>query len=122
MSLLSGVDLAPLNTLALPGRAAYYVRIGTAAELAAASNPSGRRFVLGGGSNLVVTGDFDGLVVHMAIAGRQLLSDDADAWYIAAGAGENWHDFVQWTLAQGWPRTGVARRGNAAGRVRRPPC
>ncbi len=103
MSPLSGIDLAPLNTLALPGRAAYYVRIGTAAELAAASNPSGRRFVLGGGSNLVVTGDFDGLVVHMAIAGRQLLSDDADAWYIAAGAGENWHDFVQWTLAQGWP-------------------
>ena len=103
MSPLSGIDLAPLNTLALPGRAAYYVRIGTAAELAAASNPSGRRFVLGGGSNVVVTGDFDGLVVHMAIAGRQLLSDDADAWYIAAGAGENWHDFVQWTLAQGWP-------------------
>ena len=103
MSPLSGIDLAPLNTLALPGRAAYYVRIGTAAELAWASNPSGRRFVLGGGSNLVVTGDFDGLVVHMAIAGRQLLSDDADAWYIAAGAGENWHDFVQWTLAQGWP-------------------
>jgi UDP-N-acetylmuramate dehydrogenase len=103
VSPLSGIDLAPLNTLALPGRAAYYVRIGTAAELAWASNPSGRRFVLGGGSNLVVTGDFDGLVVHMAIAGRQLLSDDADAWYIAAGAGENWHDFVQWTLAQGWP-------------------
>ena len=103
MSPLHGIDLAPLNTLALPGRAASYLRIGTAAELAAAGNAGGPRFVLGGGSNLVVTGDFDGLVVHMVIPGRRLLREDAGAWYVEAGAGENWDDFVQWTLAQGWP-------------------
>ena len=103
MAPLSGIDLTPLNTLALPGRAAAYLRIGSGAELAAAGNASGRRFVLGGGSNLVVTGDFDGLIVHMAIPGRRLLGEDNEAWYVEAGAGENWHDFVQWTLAQGWP-------------------
>ncbi len=96
------VDLGPLNTLALPGRAAHYLRVTGAGQLAAAGG-DGRRFVLGGGSNLVLTGDFDGLVVHIAIPGRRLLREDADTFYVEAGAGENWHNFVQWTLAQGWP-------------------
>ena len=61
------------------------------------------RFILGGGSNLVFAGDFDGLVLHMAIAGRRLAHEDADAWYVEAGAGENWHEFVLWTLRSGWP-------------------
>ena len=101
-AIAAGVDLGPLNTLALPGRAAHYLQVSATGQLAGAGH-HGRRFVLGGGSNLVLTGDFAGLVVHIAIPGRRLLREDADAWYVEAGAGENWHDFVQWTLAQGWP-------------------
>jgi UDP-N-acetylmuramate dehydrogenase len=103
----AGVDLGPFNTLALPGQAALYARVTRheqLRQLAAAGLPAGqRRFVLGGGSNLVLSGDFDGLLLHMAITGRRLLGEDAEAWYVAAGAGENWHDFVIWTLDQGWP-------------------
>ncbi|MCG2575855.1 UDP-N-acetylmuramate dehydrogenase [Dechloromonas sp. XY25] len=96
-------DLRPCNTLALPGRAARYLKISAADELAAPDLARDRRFILGGGSNLVLTGDFDGLVLHMAIFGKHLLKEDAEAFYIEAGAGENWHEFVQWTLRQGWP-------------------
>ena len=100
-------DLSRHNTLALPGSAALYAYITASAQLeslrACPALTSHPRFVLGGGSNLVLSGDYDGLVVHMAIAGRALLGEDADAWYVRAGAGENWHDFVQWTLAQDWP-------------------
>ena len=100
-------NLARRNTLALPSHAALYARITSAdqlSELVDTCSPSDTRlFVLGGGSNLVLSGDFDGLVLHMAIPGRELVAEDADAWYIRAGGGENWHDFVQWTLAQGWP-------------------
>lgn len=96
-------DLTAFNTLALPGRAACYRKISTPEELGEAILPDSKRFILGGGSNLVLTGDFDGLVLHMAIPGKRLLREDSEAWYIEAGAGENWHDFVQWTLAQGWP-------------------
>ncbi len=103
MTLLTQVDLSPFNTLALPGRAALYRRIADPAQLAAPDMGDGRRFILGGGSNLVLTGDFDGLVLHMAIPGKRLLNEDVEAFYVEAGAGENWHDFVQWTLAQGWP-------------------
>ena len=101
------VDLTSRNTLALPARAACHARIETPvqmAELAAA--PEFRtmpHFVLGGGSNLVLSGDFAGLVMHMAIGGRALVGEDDTSWIVRAGAGENWHDFVQWTLAQGWP-------------------
>ena len=98
----TAIDLTPFNTLALPGRAARYLRITDPRQLAAVASGE-RRFVLGGGSNLVLAGDFDGLVLHMAIPGKRLVREDADAFYIEAGAGENWHDFVQWTLAQGMP-------------------
>ena len=100
-------NLARRNTLALPAYAALYARITSADQLNAlgetCSPGDTRLFVLGGGSNLVLSGDFDGLVLHVAIPGRALIAEDADAWYVRAGGGENWHDLVQWTLARGWP-------------------
>ena len=102
-AVLAAVDLTPFNTLALPGRAAAYLKVTDPRQLADDALPDSRRFVLGSGSNLVLRGDFDGLLLHMAIGGRRLLREDADAWYVEAGAGENWHQFVEWTLAQGWP-------------------
>ncbi|WP_291983491.1 UDP-N-acetylmuramate dehydrogenase [Candidatus Accumulibacter sp. ACC005] len=98
------VDLGARTTLRLPGRAAFFAEIDASAQLAAlAGNHRRRRFVLGAGSNLVLTGDFDGLLLHMAIRGRQLIGEDDDAWYLRVGAGENWHQLVLWTLARGWP-------------------
>ena len=103
MATQSNVDLSSFNTLALPGRATHYQKITTVEQLTASTLLKEKRFILGGGSNLVLTGDFAGLVLHMAIPGKHLVREDAEAWYIEAGAGENWHDFVQWTLQQGWP-------------------
>ena len=103
MTCEQNVDLTPFNTLALPGKASRYQKIATLGQLTATSLVQEKRFILGGGSNLVLTGDFDGLVLHMAIPGKRLLKEDSAAFYIEAGAGENWHDFVQWTVQQGWP-------------------
>ena len=103
MKPLSHVDLRPHNTLALPGYADHYLRITSPAQLAEVAGLHRQRFILGGGSNLVLTQDFPGLLLHMAIPGKQLIREDASAYYVEAAAGENWHDFVQWTLRQGWP-------------------
>lgn len=97
------IDLTPFNTLALPAKAARYQKITAPEQLTEASLNKEKRFILGGGSNLVLTQDFAGLILHMAIPGKRLLKEDAEFFYIEAGAGENWHDFVQWTLQQGWP-------------------
>jgi len=60
-----------------------------------------RRFVLGGGSNLILSGDFDGWCCTCGFQ-AELVGDDADAWTVRAEQG-SWHDFVRWTLARGWP-------------------
>jgi UDP-N-acetylmuramate dehydrogenase len=103
------VDLSTLNTLRLPSRAAAFASITRADQLGEVSrqwqeeSPAGRRFILGGGSNLVLTQDFKGLVLQMALPGRQMLGEDDAAFYVAGAAGEDWNGFVAWTLAQGWP-------------------
>jgi UDP-N-acetylmuramate dehydrogenase len=51
----------------------------------------------------VLTRDFDGVALIVDIAGKRVIGEDGDAWLVEAGAGENWHEFVSWTLAQGMP-------------------
>ncbi|HHC74144.1 MAG TPA: UDP-N-acetylmuramate dehydrogenase, partial [Thiothrix sp.] len=58
--------------------------------------------ILGGGSNVLFTKDFTGLTVLMKLLGKTLEHEDQAAFYVKARAGENWHDFVQWTIAQGY--------------------
>jgi len=99
--------LHSLNSFGLPARAGWFAAIDAPAQLTILMNlpewASLPRFVLGGGSNLVLTGDFSGLVLQVRITGRELVAEEADAWIVRAGAGENWHRFVCWTLEQGWP-------------------
>lgn len=59
--------------------------------------------VLGGGSNLVITGDIKTLVIKVEIPGRRVLEEQEKGFVLEAGAGESWHDFVAWTLEQGCP-------------------
>lgn len=101
------VDLTGCNTFGLPCRAAALVDVCDEAGLAAlVATPHWARWpllVLGGGSNIVLGPRFEGLVLKIAMRGRQLLAEDDEAWYVQAGAGERWHDFVRWTVQQGWP-------------------
>jgi len=60
-------------------------------------------FVLGGGSNIVLTGDVKPVVLKMEIKGLRLVHETDRHWIVEAGAGEVWHDAVAWTLAQGFP-------------------
>ena len=61
------------------------------------------RLVLGGGSNLVLTGDVKAMVLKVELKGKRLVREDEKGYLVEAMAGENWHDFVTWTLDQGWP-------------------
>ena len=61
------------------------------------------KFVLGGGSNIVLTGDVKPLVLKVEVPGLKVVSETSKAVIVEAGAGENWHDFVTWTLDQNLP-------------------
>jgi UDP-N-acetylmuramate dehydrogenase len=60
------------------------------------------RLILGGGSNVILSDFLPHLVLKMAIIGHELIAETEDHFLVRAGAGENWHEFVQWTLAQGY--------------------
>jgi len=105
------VPLQGYNSFGIVAKAHHLARIRDEADLAAlrACAPwdeltrVAAPFVLGGGSNLVITGDVRPLVLKVEIAGRRLVEETPKGWLVEAGAGENWHAFVQWTLEQGWP-------------------
>ncbi len=101
------VSLQPLNSFGIAARAARMVRVrgedDVRAVLADAELAAQDRFVLGGGSNIVLTGDVKGVVLKVEVAGRRVVGQTARHTIVEAGAGENWHDFVGWTLQQGLP-------------------
>ncbi|ABC39524.1 UDP-N-acetylenolpyruvoylglucosamine reductase [Burkholderia thailandensis E264] len=107
VQLLSDYSLRAHNTFGFDVRARVAARIGSPEQFASlARDPRVAgldALVLGGGSNVVFTRDFDGLVLLDEIRGRALAREDDDAWYVEAGGGENWHAFVEWTLAEGMP-------------------
>lgn len=100
------VSLKPYNTFGIDVKARYFTRAHDDQEVrqALAQAQQGRVpvLVIGGGSNLLLTRDIDALVLHMASRGRRVLSDDGERIVVEAEAGEPWHPFVQWTLAQGY--------------------
>jgi UDP-N-acetylmuramate dehydrogenase len=101
------VPLQAFNTFHIVAKAHTLARIATEADvLALLEHPEWGvcpKLVLGGGSNIVLTGDVKPLVLKVEVMGRRLLHETAKAYVVEAGAGENWHDFVTWTLAQGYP-------------------
>jgi UDP-N-acetylmuramate dehydrogenase len=107
MQIESGVSLKPYNSFGLPAVAQTLVRIASDADVRrVVDHPQlGRsaKFVLGGGSNIILTRDMPQVVLKVEVMGRRLVEERPDAWIVEAGAGENWHDFVTWTLAQGHP-------------------
>jgi UDP-N-acetylmuramate dehydrogenase len=101
------VPLQPYNSFGIVARAHTLVRVAAEADvqqvLADAELSAQPKFVLGGGSNIVLTGDVKPLVLKVEVPGRRLVEETPKAWIVEAGAGENWHDFVTWTLNEGFP-------------------
>jgi len=101
------VPLQPLNSFHILAKAQALLRIKSEADieslLADAQWHGFPKFVLGGGSNIVLTGDVKPLVLKVEVPGRRVVSHNDKQVIVEAGAGERWHDFVAWTLAQGYP-------------------
>lgn len=101
------VDRPLQNTFGFDVRARITCRIDHERDVMAAlhdSRAAGQRvLVLGGGSNVVFTRDFDGLALLVALRGKRVLREDGAFHYVEAAAGEPWHEFVAWTLAQNLP-------------------
>jgi UDP-N-acetylmuramate dehydrogenase len=110
MHIEENVSLRQLNTFGINATARHFARFDSAErlkEILSWSEASGYKLqagslVLGGGSNMLFTHDFDGLVLKNEIKGSVKIGEDADYVYVKAGAGENWHAFVLYCIANGW--------------------
>jgi len=106
LNIKANISLLALNTLALPGRAEFFCRVSSNDELAETLAYARVQklpvTILGGGSNVVLAGDIAGLVVQIATRGIEHVrqGDNSPCVHWTAAAGENWHQFVQHTLAE----------------------
>ena len=104
-TLIENASLATRNTLRVDARASLLAEVRDASKLTELLDfpavRGGRLLVLGEGSNLLFTGDFQGTVLAMATSGVQV-EQDGEVARIAVAAGERWDDFVRWTLGQGF--------------------
>ena len=102
MDFLTNHSLTPYHTFGLDVRTAFFIEIITEAELRTViPQCTPPVLLLGGGSNLLFTKDWPGTVIHLLLKGREVVSEEQDdTAIIAAGAGENWHELVLWSLDQ----------------------
>ncbi len=102
MQLTEHVSLLSLNTFGIEAKARYFAEFASVAELlpllAIKKERQLQLLVVGGGSNLLLTKDFDGLVLRNKIRGIDILKADDEFVYVRVGAGEVWHDFVRWCI------------------------
>ena len=107
MLIEKNVPLRSYNSFGIVARAHTLVRVASEADVLALRDDAALaglpKFVLGGGSNIVLTGDVKPLVLKVEVPGKRLVEETDKAWIVEAGAGETWHDFVAWTLDQGYP-------------------
>lgn len=100
------VDLAPYNTLGISARARYFASVGTEKQLKEIlrhpKTDGLKIMVLGGGSNVLFTDNFDGLVLHVEIEGREVINETDEHIWLKVGAGENWHKTVRYCVEKGW--------------------
>ncbi|HOZ86379.1 MAG TPA: UDP-N-acetylmuramate dehydrogenase [Bacteroidia bacterium] len=96
------VSLQPYNTFRIDARCRYFTEIGSTEDfLSLLGSPvyqTNARLIVGGGSNLLFTGDFNGLVIKNNLKGIVLVSEDTDYAVVKAAAGENWHELVLYCI------------------------
>ena len=104
------VNLQPFNTFGIAVTASHFVSV-SSTEMAQQLVTRIRedtdlqklpRMILGGGSNILLTGDFDGLIIHNQIKGISVIAESEQEVVVCVGAGESWHELVLYAIGKGW--------------------
>ena len=102
MEILNDFSLKNYNTFGIEAKAEQFVAIHSVPELKSIlqQNKTKNKFVLGGGSNMLLTKNIEALVIHIDLKGKKVVKENADFVWVESQAGENWHEFVLYTIDQ----------------------
>jgi UDP-N-acetylmuramate dehydrogenase len=102
MDILENFSLKKYNTFGIEAKASAFVAVHSVDELRQIlqENPTKNKFILGGGSNMLLTQDINALVIHVDLKGKKIVKEDENHVWVESQAGENWHEFVLWTIHQ----------------------
>jgi len=95
-------SLKNFNTFGIEAKARQFVAVHSITDLKTVleQHPDEKKFILGGGSNMLLTKNIDALVIHVDLKGKKIIKEDDNFVWIESQAGENWHEFVLWTIDQ----------------------
>lgn len=109
LSIQQNASLKAFNTFGIDANADYFAHIEDADQLAELLTNSTftqmPKLILGEGSNILFTKNYDGIVIKNAIKGIKVINEDDHYVWVQVGAGENWHDFVTYCVRQGFGGT-----------------
>lgn len=104
MQIHENISLKPYNTFGIAAKARYFASFYSIEELAELTSlpPTNNQqlptLILGGGSNILFTQDYNGLLLKNELKGIEVIKEDEEHFYVKAAAGENWHQFVLYCI------------------------
>ena len=106
MNIQKNISLKPFNTFGIDVNTELFLEWNSVQDVIdytqSAELKSYDRLILGGGSNMLLTQDFEGLSIKNNVLGREVISNTDDEVVVKIGGGEVWHEIVLWTISQGW--------------------
>jgi len=104
VTIQENISLKSYNTFGIDVKARFFVEITGLAQLQKVLELTAypKRFIVSGGSNMLLTKDIDALVMHIALKGISIAEENGETVEIKAMAGENWHNLVMWSLDRGY--------------------
>ncbi|RYF94378.1 MAG: UDP-N-acetylmuramate dehydrogenase, partial [Chitinophagaceae bacterium] len=106
MQVQENIPLKSYNTFGIHATAQYFAAIAGRNDLMELLNMKPfkkiRKVIIGGGSNILLANNVEGLVMRNEITGIQKIEEDENYVYVRCGAGENWHQFVLQCIINGW--------------------
>ena len=102
MQIQHNFSLKNYNTFGIEAKAKQFIAVHNLDELQSVlkNHSSEKKFILGGGSNMLLTQDIDALVIHIDLKGKKIIKENDDFVWVESQAGEVWHEFVLWTINQ----------------------
>lgn len=106
MEVYHGKSLKELNTFGVSAKAKYFVEVNSVEDFTELTQTSEfqneEKLILGGGSNILFTKDFDGLIIKNNLLGKSVICETDDTVTVEIASGENWHEAVLWATENGW--------------------